>query len=84
MCRLVSTALLTGTCVTCTSQVEDSTVVGRYRGAVGFLVSLGSNLQMYLDNLASSFPNQKSLDVDQLNAFIEVQPPGGTHWVQDA
>ena len=47
-------------------------MLGRYHGALGFLDSLGVSLQVYLENLAESFPNQQALDTYQLYTFIEV------------
>ena len=50
-------------------------MLGRYHGALGFLNSLGVSLQVYLENLAESFPNQQALDTYQLYTFIEVSNP---------
>ena len=56
-------------------QANDGAVLGRYHGALGFLNSLGVSLQVYLENLAESFPNQQALDTYQLYTFIEVSDP---------
>ena len=47
-------------------------VVERYCGAAGFLTSLGDSLQVYLENLAASFPNQQNLESSELYTFIQV------------
>ena len=47
-------------------------VVERYCGAGSFLTSLGDSLQVYLENLAASFPNQQNLESSELYTFIQV------------
>lgn len=46
-------------------------MLARYPGVMEFLASLGSSLQIYFENLSASFPNQQSLEADQLFTFVE-------------
>jgi hypothetical protein len=58
-------------------------ILERYCGAAGFLASLGKSLQVYLENLAASFPNQQSMESSELYTFIQVQSAllgGGAAW----
>jgi len=61
-------------------QENDVAVLERYCGAAGFLTSLGESLQVYLENLAASFPNQQNMESSELYTFIQVLSPytGGT------
>ena len=56
-------------------QADDVAILEKYFGAAGFLSSLGVSLGIYLDNLATTFPNQQSLDTGELYTFIEVFCP---------
>jgi len=57
----------------CCVQENDVAILERYCGAAGFLASLGKSLQVYLENLAASFPNQQSMESSELYTFIQVQ-----------
>lgn len=59
-------------------QADDVTVLEKYCGAAGFLSSLGISLGIYLENLATSFPNEQNMDTSQLYTFIEVLAPEET------